>query len=50
MYLIDSSVWIEYLRPKGSAALKERVRDLLFDSDFERIARLFDLEEEKVSL
>ncbi len=29
MFLIDSSVWIEYLRPKGSAKIKEKVRDLL---------------------
>lgn len=29
MFLIDSSVWIEYFRPKGSAKIKERVRELL---------------------
>lgn len=29
MFLIDSSVWIEYLRPKGSQKVKERVRDIL---------------------
>lgn len=29
MFLIDSSVWIEYLRLKGSAKIKEKVRDLL---------------------
>ena len=29
MFLIDSSAWIEYLRPKGSAKVKARVRDLL---------------------
>lgn len=29
MFLIDSSVWIEYLRPKGSAKIKEKVRELL---------------------
>ena len=29
MYLIDSSAWIEYLRPKGSAKVKERVREVL---------------------
>ncbi|MGB9700870.1 MAG: type II toxin-antitoxin system VapC family toxin [Thermodesulfobacteriota bacterium] len=29
MFLIDSSAWIEYLRPKGSAKVKARVRDIL---------------------
>jgi predicted nucleic acid-binding protein len=29
MFLIDSSAWIEYLRPKGSQDVKERVRDIL---------------------
>jgi predicted nucleic acid-binding protein len=29
MFLIDSSVWIEYLRPKGSKKVKERVREIL---------------------
>jgi predicted nucleic acid-binding protein len=29
MYLIDSSVWIEYLREKGSAAAKRRTREIL---------------------
>jgi predicted nucleic acid-binding protein len=29
MYLVDSSVWIEYLRPQGSAAVKSRVREVL---------------------
>lgn len=29
MFLIDSSAWIEYLRPKGSAKIKERIRDVL---------------------
>ncbi len=29
MFFIDSSVWIEYLRPKGSAKIKEKVRELL---------------------
>ncbi len=29
MFFIDSSVWIEYLRPKGSAKIKEKVRGLL---------------------
>jgi predicted nucleic acid-binding protein len=29
MFLIDSSVWIEYFRPKGSARIKERVRQIL---------------------
>ena len=29
MFLIDSSLWIEYLRPQGSAKSKEKVRELL---------------------
>jgi predicted nucleic acid-binding protein len=29
MFLIDSSAWIEYLRPKGSLPVKERVREIL---------------------
>jgi len=29
MFLIDSSVWIEYLRPKGSKKVKEKVREIL---------------------
>lgn len=29
MFLVDSSVWIEYLRPKGSPNVKERVRIIL---------------------
>lgn len=29
MYLIDSSAWIEYLRPKGSKHVKEKVREIL---------------------
>jgi predicted nucleic acid-binding protein len=29
MYLIDSSAWIEYLRPNGSKKVKERVREAL---------------------
>ena len=29
MFLVDSSVWIEYLRPKGSLNVKERVRMIL---------------------
>jgi len=29
MFLVDSSVWIEYLRPKGSSDIKERVRTIL---------------------
>jgi hypothetical protein len=29
MFLIDSSVWIEYLRPKGSIKVKERIRNIL---------------------
>ena len=29
MFLIDSSVWIEYFRPAGSPRIKERVRQIL---------------------
>ncbi len=29
MFLIDSSVWVEYLRPKGSLKIKEKVKELL---------------------
>jgi predicted nucleic acid-binding protein len=29
MFLIDSSVWIEYLRPDGSQKVKKRVREIL---------------------
>jgi predicted nucleic acid-binding protein len=29
MFLIDSSAWIEYLRPKGSHKIKQRIRDIL---------------------
>jgi len=29
MFLVDSSVWVEYLRPKGSPNVKERVRTIL---------------------
>jgi predicted nucleic acid-binding protein len=29
MFLIDSSVWIEFLRPKGSPKIKAKVRDIL---------------------
>jgi predicted nucleic acid-binding protein len=29
MFLIDSSVWIEYLQPKGSHKIKERVKEIL---------------------
>jgi hypothetical protein len=29
MFLIDSSAWIEYLRPKGSKKVKDRVREIL---------------------
>ena len=29
MFLIDSSAWIEYLRPKGSKKIKERVKEIL---------------------
>jgi len=33
MFLIDSSVWIEYLRPKRSAKIKDKVRELLKSGD-----------------
>jgi predicted nucleic acid-binding protein len=29
MFLIDSSAWIEYLRPKGSSKVKELIREIL---------------------
>ncbi len=29
MFLIDSSAWIEYLRPNGSKKVKERVREIV---------------------
>ena len=29
MFLIDSSVWVEYLRPKGSMKVKVRLREIL---------------------
>ena len=29
MFLIDSSAWIEYPRPKGSPRVKEKVREIL---------------------
>jgi len=29
MFLIDSSVWIEYLRPRGSGKVKDRLREIL---------------------
>jgi len=29
MFLIDSSAWIEYLRPNGSRKVKDRVREIL---------------------
>ncbi len=29
MFLIDSSAWIEYLRPKGSPRVRERLREIL---------------------
>lgn len=29
MFLVDSSAWIEYLRPSGSPAVKGRVREIL---------------------
>jgi predicted nucleic acid-binding protein len=29
MFLIDSSAWIEYLRPNGSQRVKERIRNIL---------------------
>ncbi len=33
MYLIDSSAWIEYLRPKGSREVKEKVKEVLRRED-----------------
>ena len=29
MFLVDSSAWIEYLRPKGLRQVRERVREVL---------------------
>ena len=29
MFLIDSSAWVEYFRPKGSITVKERIRSIL---------------------
>ena len=29
MFFIDSSAWIEYLRPKGSQKVKQKVREIL---------------------
>jgi len=29
MFLLDSSVWVEYFRPKGSQKIKERVKAIL---------------------
>lgn len=29
MFLIDSSAWIEYLRPNGSRKVKERIREIV---------------------
>ena len=29
MFLIDSSAWIEYLRPNGSPKTKQRIREIL---------------------
>ncbi len=29
MFLIDSSLWIEYFRPRGSQKIKERLREVL---------------------
>jgi predicted nucleic acid-binding protein len=29
MFLIDSSAWVEYLHPKGSRKVKDRVREIL---------------------
>jgi len=29
MFLVDSSLWIEYFRPKGSNKIKERLREVL---------------------
>ncbi|MGA1863771.1 MAG: PIN domain nuclease [bacterium] len=33
MFLIDSSAWIEYLRPKGSKSVKARVREIIEKED-----------------
>ncbi len=33
MFLIDSSAWIEYLRPNGSKKVKDRVREVLEKDD-----------------
>ena len=33
MYLIDSSLWIDYFRPKGSSAIKSRVKQVLQDDE-----------------
>lgn len=33
MYLVDSSAWIEYLRPAGSKTVKERVRRILQEEE-----------------
>jgi predicted nucleic acid-binding protein len=33
MFLIDSSAWIEYLRPNGSKKVKDKVRDILEKDD-----------------
>jgi predicted nucleic acid-binding protein len=33
MYLIDSSIWIEYFRPRGSQSAKTRVRQVLQSSE-----------------
>jgi len=33
MYLIDSSVWIEYFRPGGSQRIKDRTRGILQRED-----------------
>ena len=29
MFLLDSSLWVEYFRPKGSRKIKERLREVL---------------------
>jgi len=33
MFLIDSSAWIEYLRPNSSKKVKDKVRDILEKDD-----------------
>lgn len=33
MFLIDSSAWIEYLRPNGSKKVKDKVREILEKDD-----------------